>query len=212
MRRWVVTATLLVAWGTCAHAQSLGEAAAREKERRAKAAPKTGTSPKPFTEEDLHEAANKRAKEGSFPASGAPVPAPSGSPAASPKPAATPASASASPAAGEGQAGAGSATAASPSPAADDTAAAEEAKRARGAEYKARLAAANDALRAAEARLKRAEDDWNTVNTHESLAVMLPQATQKRDAARKEVAQLKQQRDGIEDEARREGIPPGYLR
>jgi len=37
-------------------------------------------------------------------------------------------------------------------------------------------------------------------------------ATARLETTRKEVARLRQQRDDIENAARREGIPPGYMR
>jgi hypothetical protein len=40
----------------------------------------------------------------------------------------------------------------------------------------------------------------------------LEQAAAHLETARKDVARLRQQRDDIEEAARREGIPPGYMR
>jgi ABC-type uncharacterized transport system involved in gliding motility auxiliary subunit len=172
-----------------ARGQSLGEAAAKEKERRAR----TGGSAKTFTDADLEDAAAKRAKEN-------PSPTPSGSPGASPSPSPSP--------------GRGSSPAASPSPGAQDpneAGAIVAAQKARGAEYKAQLDVANAQLKSAEEELALAEADWRMVNDHRmTLASRYDSARERFETATRNVDALRRRRDEIEDAARREGIPPGY--
>jgi DNA repair exonuclease SbcCD ATPase subunit len=186
--RLVILAVLVIvgATGAAARAQSLGEAAAKEKERRAKV---NGTA-KTFTDADLQEAAAKRAKEGSSPGG---APSPSASPgAASPRPAA-----SASPGA--------------PSNVPEDTSATEAARKARGAEYKAQLEAVNAQLKQAEDELAAAEKDWRMVEDHRvALASRYDSAKERFETATRNVEALRHQRLDIEEAARREGIPPGY--
>jgi hypothetical protein len=175
------TATFLisiaVAGGTLVHAQSLGEAAAKEKERRAR----IQGSGKAITESELQESRGKREREGT----------------ASPKPPASKDGGNTSPAATAGEA--------------SDTAAVESAKKARGLELKTQLASVNVQLSAAEGRLKEAERQWDSVYMH-SVGYPLEQAAAHLETARKDVARLRQQRDEIEEAARREAIPPGYMR
>jgi hypothetical protein len=181
---------VLVCGGTLAQSQSLGEAAAKEKERRAK----IHASGKSFTDSDLQEAAAKREREasGSSREAASPSPPPAAASAKSPavKDAARP-----SPAATTGDAG-------------DE---AESAKRARGLDLKTRLASVNVELSAAEARLKEAQRQWDAVYMH-SVGYPLEQAAAHLESAKKDVARLSQQRDEIEETALRENIPPGYMR
>lgn len=202
-------------------AQSLGEAAAREKERRAK---KAGTG-KTFGDSDLEEAAAKRQREGSFPSSEGASPSPSPSSSPSPSPSSSPSAAprgTPSPSADGAREGGARAKTEGPREGGEvvpvtgvdppeDTAAIEKAKRARGLEYKNRLEAANVQLKAAQEKLKAAEDEWNKVYTH-SPGFPIQEAAKALDAARKEFARSKKERDDIEDAARREGIPPDYMR
>jgi hypothetical protein len=169
---------MVLAGGALVHAQDLGEAAAREKERRAK----IHGSGKSFSDSELQEARAKREREGS---------------AASAKP----------PAAKDG----GKTKSAGTADEANDTAAVESAKRARGLELKTRLAAVNTELTAAEGRLKEAERQWDSVYMH-SVGYPLEQAAAALETARKEAARLRQERYELEEAARREGIPPGYMR
>lgn len=183
----VLMIAILVACGESVQSQSLGEVAAKEKERRAK----TGGSAKSFTDSDLRDAANKRAREGN-PSSGSNLP---------PSVAPTRSDSSAGPPVAQDSSGS---TDSSPS---------EASKKARGAEYKARLDATNIYLKQAEENLKAAEKDWNFVSSHPwELASWSDQARSRFEAAKKSVELLRRQRDDIEDAARREGIPPGYLR
>jgi hypothetical protein len=85
------------------------------------------------------------------------------------------------------------------------------AKRARGLDYKIRLDVVNIELKAAEERFKDAERQWRMVYMH-SVGFPIEQATARLETVRKELARLQQQRDDLEDAARREGIPPGYMR
>jgi hypothetical protein len=177
---------ILLAWGTSAQSQSLAELAAKEKERRAK----TGGSAKSFTDADLRDAASKRAREGTrSPGSTAPASAAPTRSDSSPGPPAAPDSDS------------------------TDSSASLAPKKARGAEYKARLDAANVALEHAEEELRTAESDWNIAEHHPwEMAFVFDQTRSRFEAAKKRVEQLRRERDDIEDAARREGIPPGYLR
>ena len=160
-------------------AQDLGEAAAKEKERRSK----LHGSGKSFSDSDLQEAGAKREREGSAPAS--------------PKP----------PAAKDG----GYSRVAATSDDAGNSAAVESAKKARGLDLKARLAAVNLDLTAAEARLQEAQRQWDAVYMR-SVGYPLEQAAAHLEKARSDVGRLTKERDDIEDTARREGIPPGYMR
>lgn len=178
---------ILLAWGASAQSQSLAEAAAKEKERRAK----TGGSAKSFTDADLRDAASKRAREG--------TPSPGNTPPPSPAPTRSDSSAGQPAAADSGDS--------------TDSNASLASKKARGAEYKARLDAANEVLKHSEEELRTAENDWNIAEHHPwEMASVFDQARARFEAAKKRVEQLRRERDDIEDAARREGIPPGYLR
>lgn len=86
-----------------------------------------------------------------------------------------------------------------------------EKQKARGLELKTRLASVNVDLTAAKARLKEAERQWDAVYMH-SVGYPLEQAAMHLERARKDVGRLTKERDDIEDTARRESIPPGYMR
>jgi hypothetical protein len=178
MRMPALLIAIFVSGGALVQGQDLGEAAAKEKERRSK----IQGSGKAFTESDLQEAGTKRGREGSVPSS--------------PKPTAAKDN------------GNTSAVATADDP---GTSATVEKNKARGLELKTRLASVNLELTAAAARLKEAERQWNAVYMH-SVGYPLEQAAMHLDRARKDVARLTQERDDIEDTARREGIPPGYMR
>ena len=179
MRTPALVIAILVSGGTLVQGQSLGEAAAKEKERRAK----IHGSGKSFSDSDLQEGAAKREREG-------PVPS-------SPKPPATKDGAHTS--------------AAATSDDANTSATVESAKKARGLELKTRLAGVNADLSAAQGRLKEAERQWDAVYMR-LVGYPLEQAAAHLETARKDVSRLTRERDEIEDTARREGIPPGYMR
>jgi hypothetical protein len=180
MRTCLLTIAILVACAGSVQSQSLGEVAAKEKERRAK----TGGSAKSFTDSDLRDAALKRAREGNASSSGA-APLPS----SVEGPVAQDASDS------------------------SDSSASEASKKVRGAEYKARLDATNAYLKQAEEEFKVAEKQWIMVSDHSwTFAGFFDRARSRFEAAKKQVELLRRQRDDIEDAARRESIPPGYLR
>jgi hypothetical protein len=181
-----MTAVLVVVWVGSAHGQSLAEVAAKEKERRAK----TGGAAKSYTDSDLRDAASKREREGApSPGSGAASPAPAGGEGApSPRPAQSP----------------------SPSPEARDE---QAEKKVRGAELKVRLDATNAELKDAEEKLRTAQEYWHMVEDHPwAMAASEESARANLAAARERVERLRSERDAIEDTARRERIPPGYLR
>ena len=178
MRTPALLTAILVSGGALVQGQSLGEAAAKEKERRSKI---HGSGPS-FTDSDLQGAGAKRDREGGT---------------ASPKP----------PAAKEG----GYSRVAATSDDAGNSAAVESAKKARGLDLKTRLDRVNLALTAAEARLKEAQRQWDAVYMR-SVGYPLEQAAAHLEKARNDVGRLTRERDDIEDTARREGIPPGYMR
>ncbi len=157
-------------------AQDLGQAAAKEKERRAK----IGGSSKPLTEDDLKEAGRKRAREAASPAPG----------------------------------GSGAAVKAKDPDTAADAGGSDDARKARGAVYKARLETANAQLKRAEDELAAAQAVRDKVDVHSGLYVTgsIDDATAILAVAKKHVEEARRVRDDIEVEARREGIPPGYLR
>jgi len=65
MRRELIAAALIAVLGRPVLGQSLGEVAAREKERRAQQKQKSGTAAKTYTDEDLAKAEAKHPKESS---------------------------------------------------------------------------------------------------------------------------------------------------
>jgi hypothetical protein len=177
---------ILVAIGGSVQSQSLAEVAAKEKDRRAK----TGGASKSFTDADLRDAASKRAREGS--------PSSNGSPPAAPP--ARSGSASGPPVAQEASG-------------TTDSGLSDDAKKSRGAEYKVRLAEAESYLKQAEGYVRIAQENWDFVNSHtNSSTISLDYARSLLAAAKKEAERRRKLRDDIEDAARREGIPPGYLR
>jgi hypothetical protein len=175
-------------------AQSLGEVAAREKERREK---KPSPSPAPaFTDDDL---LRRHPPE---PPKASPSP---GVKTSTPKAKATPAPA--------------------PTPEAPATPDPEAAMRPQlEAMWKARAKAAREAVAKAEARVKELESRLGGLRSDTSPTGLLdPYRQQTREAeagrARDELQQAQQQLalarqalDDLEDEARRQRIPPGWLR
>jgi hypothetical protein len=178
---------ILVACGGSVHGQSLSEVAAKEKERRVK----SGGSGKSYTDSDLRDAADKRAKEGG--SSSSDIRPPSivqATSDANPWP-----------------------PVAEDSTSSTDSSQSDATRKARGADYKARLAALNAQLRDAEEYLSAAEKDWHMVNMHPwQLAASYEKVRARLEAAKKTVQRIRSLRDDMEDAARREGIPPGYLR
>jgi hypothetical protein len=73
VRRELTTAALIAVLGSPAFGQSLGEVAAREKERREKLKQKSGAAAKTYTDEDLAKAEAKRPKESTSTSSSATV-------------------------------------------------------------------------------------------------------------------------------------------
>lgn len=171
-------------YGGSVRAQSLGEAAAREKERKAKLAGPARS----YTDADLRAVAGKRVSQ-----SGAASSRLTGSSSAEDTPAV--------------------ATTSQDSTASTDLSRSDALKKARGADYKARLAELDHELEAALEDLATAEKRWNTAQNHPwEFPAEFDRARSQFEAARERVAGLRRQRDEIEDAARREGIPPGYLR
>ena len=67
-------------------------------------------------------------------------------------------------------------------------------------------------MKKAEAKLKWAEDHWQFVNSHTNDSRPIDETRGTLERAKKEAQQAREQRDQVEDRARREGIPPGWLR
>ena len=88
----------------------------------------------------------------------------------------------------------------------------DQGKRGRANMYRSQLAAAESYVKQAEAGLKWAEDHWAFVNSHTNQPFPLAEARSRLEQAKKELERTRKQRDDIEDAARREGIPPGWLR
>ena len=74
------------------------------------------------------------------------------------------------------------------------------------------MAVAEANLKQAEGYLRIAEENWSFVNSHTNQSHSLNYARSLLEAAKKDVERRRKLRDDIEDAARREGIPPGYLR
>lgn len=194
MKAQAAMLTLLVAvMAANAGAQGLGDAAAREKQRRAKAGSKDAAV---VTDKDLAKYAGER-EEASAAAGEATAAV------ATPKPV--------SPAREE------SPSSRSPSsdeifPDRPDSDESEAAKRVLADEYKRALAAAEAALQDAEAELAAANAQWDTVKGHLSHSDGYAEARNRLERAQARVQQARQQRDAIVDAARQARIPPGWLR
>jgi hypothetical protein len=186
LTRLLLVVLFVACGGSVLHGQSLAEAAAKEKERRAKAA----ASSTALTDADLKKAADQRAKEGGLSSSDgrSPSPRPAGS-----RPAAGPTAAPIS----------GSPADSNPS---------DASKRARAAEYRPRLAAAERSVKQAEADLRWAEEHGIFVNSHSNQTYALDEANTRLARAKDGLQRARAHLSEIEDAARREGIPPGYLR
>ncbi len=88
----------------------------------------------------------------------------------------------------------------------------DRAKRQLAAQLKSSLSQAEARLTRAEAGLKAAEDHWAFVNSHTNDSYPLDEARRTLESAKAAADRARQQRDEIEDRARREGIPPGWIR
>ena len=194
MKARAVMLTLLVAVvAASAGAQGLGDAAAREKQRRAKAGTEDATV---VTEKDLAKYADERAEASE--ATGEVTAAVEVPRAASPRSEESPASDSSS-----------SDSTFPDRPASSDP---DAGKRVLADEYKRGLAAAEAALKDAEAELAAANAQWDTVKGHLSHSDGYAEARHRLERAQARVQQARQQRDSIADAARRARIPPGWLR
>jgi hypothetical protein len=188
--------TLLVATvAASAGAQGLGDAAAREKQRRAKAGSKDAAV---VTEKDLAKYGEERAEASK--ATGEATAAVETSKAVGPARAESPSS------------GSPSSDEIFPDRPASSDADADAEKRAAAEEYKQALAAAEAALKDAEAELAAAQAQWDTVKGHLSRSDGYAEARNRLERAQTRVQQARQQRDSILDAARRARIPPGWLR
>ena len=87
------------------------------------------------------------------------------------------------------------------------------AKRQLAAQLKSSLSQAEARVTQAEAELKAAEDHWSFVNSHSNSTFALNEARSRLASAKAAVERARQQqRDEIEDRARRASIPPGWIR
>jgi hypothetical protein len=180
---------LLAAVPLATAAQGLGDAAAHEKQRRAKAGAKA--SGKVVTENDLDKYAAEKPK-GSEPTGAAPATA------AAPQDTAELPAVAMPPRKADSESGG--------EPDSDSS------KRARAEEYKGMLAAAEAAVTEAERRLAAAEERWRFADSHSSSLSEVEPARGTLEAARGAAERARRYRDSIADAARREGIPPGWLR
>jgi hypothetical protein len=184
-----VLALLLAGLPLSTAAQGLGDAAAQEKQRRAKAGAKTAG--KVVTEKDLDKYAGEKPQESEQ--TGSPTAAPE-----SPQDAAELPAVVTPPRTPDSESGR--------EPDADSH------KKARAAEYKKRLAEAETMVADAEKRLAEAEERWRVVGNH---TASLSEAEPERgrvEQARRAAEEARRHRDALADGARREGIPPGWLR
>jgi hypothetical protein len=178
---------VLVATAYDVQGQGLGDAAAKERARRAK----IENPKKTFTESDLEEAGHKRAQEGS--PAGAASPSPSLTTAARPV------------------------LSASPEPvASEETTTSPETKRARAAQLKAQMIQALDLLRQFEADVRKAEENYRVVEGLPAIVsstvridgkTSLEMARGLVDSAKDRLVRVHRVLDTIQDNARREGIP-----
>jgi hypothetical protein len=99
-----------------------------------------------------------------------------------------------------------------PRPTADPEEAADAAKRKLADGFKSRLRSAEQYLAQAEARLKAAEEHWSFVNSHTNQSFPLNEARRRLESAKREHERARKQKEDVEDAARRESIPPGWLR
>jgi hypothetical protein len=196
MKAQAMMLTLLVAlMAANAGAQGLGDAAAREKQRRAKAGSKDAAV---VTEKDLAKYGEERAEASK--ATGEATAAVETPKAVSPAREESPSS------------GSPSSDEILPDRQESSDADADAGKRALAEEYKRGLAAAEAALKDAEAELAAANAQWDTVKGHLSHSDGYAEARHRLERAQARVQQARQQRDAIADAARRARIPPGWLR
>jgi len=88
----------------------------------------------------------------------------------------------------------------------------DAARRAGAEEYKKLLIVAEARLEAAEEELSRADEHWGFVNSHTNDSFPLSEARSRLEGAQKAVKAARMYRDDILDAARRDRIPPGWLR
>ena len=172
MRRAWIAGLLLVGCTGGLSAQSLGDAAAREKRRRETIDKQRKEAPKVFTDEDLRRHAGDGRASGSRP-----EPTASASPPEQPE--------------------------------SEDWAAP---KRRLAETLKPQLQACEVGLETAKQRLADAEAHWAFVDRYPYNNFSLDEARSRLEAARKAVARAHETCDAIEEQARRAGVPPGWIR
>ena len=173
MRGWIVGA-LLTGLAGGLQAQSLGDAAAREKKRREVIDKEKKEAPKVFTDEDL------RRYSGGPPLDGAGRPGTRASADPSPEP-----------------------------PGSDDWAAP---RRALAETLKPALRQCEADLAGAKQRLTEAEAHFAFVDRYPFNGFSLDEARSRLDNARKAVQRAREACDALEEQARRAGVPPGWIR
>jgi hypothetical protein len=194
MRTRTAVLTLLVAAvAATVGAQGLGDAAAREKQKRAKAGTRDAAV---VTEQDLAKYADERDEASK--ATGEAAAAVETPKAVSP--------------ARDGSSSSGSPSSEEIFPDRPDSSESDAARRAQAQEYKQALDAAEAALKDAEADLAAAQAQWDTVKGHLSHSEGYAEARHRLERAQARVQQARQQRDAVVDAARRARIPPGWLR
>ena len=189
--RLLVAALTLTGLAPLAAAQSLGEAAAREQERRAREAAKASPAVPAFTESDLEKA--RIAREGPP----KPSPSPGAKGAASPKP-----SPSATP---------------RPEPTIAPTPSQESYWRNRAQQKRKAIATAEAQIAALQQQLAALRNDLSPTGTGDPFRLQTQQAEMAKVSAalveaEKELERAKQDLVDFEDEARRAGALPGWLR
>jgi len=175
--RATIAALAVAVLPASAASQGIGDAAAREKQRRSKPAAESAPV---VTDDDLARYAGER-PEPAEPTAGSTDPA--------------------------DQPGAAAVPPAQPGPSSSDAR-----KRARAEGYKERLGPAENRVKDAEAELAAAEAHWGFVNSHTNQSFPLTEARYRLASAKARVEEARKQRDELADGARREGIPPGWLR
>jgi hypothetical protein len=210
MRALCFVLSVLLGGGATAFAQSLGQAAQKEKEKRAakaKASKPDAPAPKVITQEDLE--ASRPPEEGTESKADGEASAPS-TPGAIGEPGTI--------SGFEGEMGASSRRRSSADPefgVADDS----EARAQQETRWRARAESARRSIGAAENELRAAEREANALGVAAPDGVpdgVWRSAKSKADArlarARSNLESAKRQLEQLEEEARRRGIPPGWLR
>lgn len=190
MSRCLLIALILPLLESTALGQSLGEAAAREKDKRAK---RGATATRSYTGDDLKTAPKPGSETDSASAGTAPILM-----------------------SGDGTEE-GSSTSEDAEGGASSSDSDERAWRQRMKEHRDAIAAAEQAIRASEERLARLMSDRDPVglmdpNRLQTIESQKNEAMQALESAQRDLAGARQALQNLEEEARRNNIPPGWLR